>query len=256
MELALAAARQARDWGNAILVIGIVAEIVIEAVWPDAPDLFPLLRGKHATKPLTRWRDHFWKKKNLAILIVGLVTVFGLGLERVKGQAADDLADQIRTDLEERQLRVSPRIWLFRGEALERVSAKMKPFAGQRVAVFANQKFVDDRQEVLFFAISLDAVLGGAGWLGPSGETVGPGPTGLLTNMSLDPPNRDSIEMILIETSPTSSSKTKLAADMLADALNSERVSAYVHNDSKPMGLNIPNDADVIAITVGRRLLP
>ena len=46
MEIALASARRYRDLGNAILVVGIVAEIVIEAVWPDIPDLFPADEGR------------------------------------------------------------------------------------------------------------------------------------------------------------------------------------------------------------------
>jgi hypothetical protein len=83
IELALASARRCRDIGNAILAIGIVIEIFIEAVWPDVPDVFGLLRGKRATQPLTRWCGHFWKKKNIAIFVVGLVTIFGLGFERV-----------------------------------------------------------------------------------------------------------------------------------------------------------------------------
>jgi hypothetical protein len=89
LEVALEAARRWRDLGNAILLGGILAEILIEASCPDRPSVFTL-----------KWRDHFCGPRNIAILMAGLVTLGGLWLERTEGQIADDKADQIQTSLQ------------------------------------------------------------------------------------------------------------------------------------------------------------
>jgi hypothetical protein len=89
LEIALAAARRWRDFGNLILLVGIVAEILIEGFCRDRPSVFT-----------PSWCDHICEPKNVAILIAGLITLAGLWLERTKGQDADDFADQIRTNLE------------------------------------------------------------------------------------------------------------------------------------------------------------
>lgn len=95
LEIALKAARRYRDLGNTILVVGIFAEILIEAIWPDS-EHSPSLASRFSKW----WKDHFWKGKNIAILLAGLVTISGLWLERTQGTNADDFADQIRTNLE------------------------------------------------------------------------------------------------------------------------------------------------------------
>src|SRR5690242_13813084 len=102
LEMALEAARRWRDLGNAILLVGILAEILIEASWPDRPSIFTL-----------KWRDHLCASKNIAIVMAGLVTLGGLWLERREGQIADDKADEIRGNLQERVIAVSPRYWLL-----------------------------------------------------------------------------------------------------------------------------------------------
>lgn len=70
LEVALETARRWRDLGNAILLVGILAEILIEALWPDRPSVFTL-----------KWRGHLCGPRNIAILMAGLVTVGGLWLE-------------------------------------------------------------------------------------------------------------------------------------------------------------------------------
>jgi hypothetical protein len=147
-------------------------------------------------------------------------------------------------------------LWLFSGDALVRVSEKAAPFSGQKVAMFADQALVDDKQEVLFFAISVDAVLGGAGWVGPTGERIVPGSTGLLNNLSFDPPDRKGINGVLVQTGPTASPRTEMAADAVVSALESEHLFAYHNKNSRLTDLPVPVDDDLIAITVGRRLLP
>jgi hypothetical protein len=104
LEAALKAARWYRDLGNTILVVGIFAEILIEAVWPDAKGSQD---GSFASRFSKWWKDHFWKGKNIAILLAGVVTLSGLWLERTQGTSADDLADQIRTNLESQTARLS-----------------------------------------------------------------------------------------------------------------------------------------------------
>ena len=94
--IALNAARRWRDWGNTILLVGILGELLIDAFWPDWPEMFPLLRGKAATGPLLRWwSNHFWKPRTIAILLVGLVAFGGLILERQEGNEADHVADDM-----------------------------------------------------------------------------------------------------------------------------------------------------------------
>src|SRR5713101_2106 len=97
LENALKAARWYRDLGNTILVVGIFAEILIEAIWPDAERSQV---SSFASRFSKWWKDHFWKGKNVAILLAGLVTLSGLWLERTQGTKADDVADRIRTNLE------------------------------------------------------------------------------------------------------------------------------------------------------------
>jgi hypothetical protein len=82
---ALSTARAGRDHGNTILLIGILTEVAIDTFWRDRPRVFS-----------QSWREHFFEKKTITILIVGLVIVGGLMLERRQGSIADDKAEEIQ----------------------------------------------------------------------------------------------------------------------------------------------------------------
>lgn len=99
LDTLLTEARLWRDRGNTILLLGILAEVVIDACWPDQPHLNPVLRGRGATRPLIRWRDHVFTWKNSVMCAVGLVTLAGLMLERYEGSTVDDINTEIRLDL-------------------------------------------------------------------------------------------------------------------------------------------------------------
>ena len=118
LEIALKAARNLRDWGNLILLIGILVEIGIDVFWPEPPSALPLLRGQRATQPLVSWRDHVLSARVFAMLVTGLVILAGLTLERVEGNKADDAADNIRARLEldalgNSQRRITPEFAIF-----------------------------------------------------------------------------------------------------------------------------------------------
>ena len=89
--------RDARDFGNLILVIGILAEVAIEALWPERAHHLAIKRGLRATSPLNNWEFPLATWKGRAILVVGIVIVFGLYRERSEGNTVDDVANQVQT---------------------------------------------------------------------------------------------------------------------------------------------------------------
>lgn len=102
LEVALAAARRWRDIGNAILLLAVLIEFAIDGFWPEPIVTFPLLCGRKATQPLSRWREQIFTLRNITTAVAGLAVALGIGMERIEGNKADDLADQIRTNLQER----------------------------------------------------------------------------------------------------------------------------------------------------------
>lgn len=98
LDTALRAARSARDWGNAILAIGIFFEVAFDGFWLEREAPFHIVRGK-ATTPLTRLKFPICTFKGFCMVLIGVVVLFGLIRERTKGQEADNVADQIEDSL-------------------------------------------------------------------------------------------------------------------------------------------------------------
>jgi hypothetical protein len=135
LDIALKFHRFWRDVGNDILLIGVLAEFLIDLLWLEPPEIFPLLRGRHATTPLLKWYRHLLTMKGVAVGVVNLMVFAGIFLERWQGAKADDVSDQIRTDLQRRIIFLTPRYRVLSPEAEQRISTALKPFAGQRVAI-------------------------------------------------------------------------------------------------------------------------
>src|ERR1700682_836816 len=100
---ALVGCRRWRDVGSAILLIGVVAELFIEAVWPETPISRPYLRGSKrimVNRP-KKWA-HLRNLRALILLVSTLAVAFGIFTEWSEGTKADDKADQIVADAENR----------------------------------------------------------------------------------------------------------------------------------------------------------
>lgn len=253
LEIALETARRWRDLGNAILLAGILAEILIEASWPERPSVFTL-----------RWCDHVRAPKNVAILMAGLITLGGLFLERREGQIADDKADQIRGNLQERVIAVSPRYWLLPLTVRHELAIGLKAFAGQRVAIMTNTRQLtrDPYNEIGFTQIAIAAMLDESKWLNPWGQSImkteGNGST---CTDCLEGPSNTFETGILIEADSRASENTKKAVHGLWEAFKSQHFNGFGWSSSANLqpeltNLSPPlprNDFDVIVVTVGTK---
>src|SRR5580698_347470 len=213
LEFALNTARRWRDLGNLILLVGIIAEILIEAFWRDRPSTFSL-----------KWCDHIREPENLAILIAGLLTLSGLWFERTKGQNADDFADQIRADLEQKIVGLAPRYWLIDAGS-ENIVAKIKPFVGQKVVILDCTSF--DILEIDSTATGLASRLDEADWLNPWGEHIllpYPASTArsrIFNKVMFDSQDKGRCSQgVFVEIGPRASDRVRDAATALVDALN------------------------------------
>jgi hypothetical protein len=84
--------RNLRDIGTVILLIGVIAEILIDNFWESSHP--PLLRGRRATTLLKQRGDRL---KKPILIFVGLILVGGgIALEWWQGTKADNTADRIR----------------------------------------------------------------------------------------------------------------------------------------------------------------
>jgi hypothetical protein len=108
LETLLSAARSARDWGNAVLALGILLEVAVDALWPKQPISFPVLH-RRATTQLQKRQFPICTLKGFCVVLAGLIVLFGLYRERTEGKEADDLADQIRTNLTRWLVALNPR---------------------------------------------------------------------------------------------------------------------------------------------------
>ena len=92
-----------RDLGTWAVIIGVVAEIVIDEFWEiEKP---ALLRGIKATTLLKTRADRL---KRCAMICAGVVMVGGgIGVEMWQGGRADYVSDQIRTNLQTQLVRVT-----------------------------------------------------------------------------------------------------------------------------------------------------
>jgi hypothetical protein len=85
-----------RNVGTILVIIGVIGEILID-IWWDTPSL-PLLRGKKPTTPLATNSE---RHKRYVMLLFGIGMVAGgIALELWQGGKADDVADQIQTELQ------------------------------------------------------------------------------------------------------------------------------------------------------------
>ena len=188
-------------------------------VWVDLLEVE--LPPKVLDDRLKAW-GNFW----CAILIAA-----GVAIEVIAGFKADTKSDEIRIALQQRILRVSPRVWLLTSDAQDRICKALRPYGSQKVEIFANQKAVDDKSEVLSFAVALDSVLNHCGWRGPLLPILN---KGLFSNIRLDPPNGESATGVSIEPAREAPPSVENAADALSSALGSEQLSTMFFSPASP----------------------
>jgi hypothetical protein len=128
--------RRLRDIGNLLILVGILAEIAIDIFWPERSTLFPTLREYSAITPFLRWWDHIRSWRVLAMFVAGMVVLAGLMYERVEGENADQVADQLLTDAITGQTKLE-RFIAGRQIVRDLALAKLCTFAGTPIWVAA-----------------------------------------------------------------------------------------------------------------------
>jgi hypothetical protein len=154
--------RDLRDIGSIILLVGVIAEIVIDEFWEASHP--PLLRGRKATT-LFKTKAARWKRYSM--LFAGLVLVGGgIAMEWWQGKAADDVSDEIRTNLQTELVEVSPRPGLLYGKRREDLISNIRQFAGQRAEIRFCRHLPIDKEE-WSTAVLIQVAVRGAKWTIP-----------------------------------------------------------------------------------------
>jgi len=249
-----------RDIGTYILILGIILEGLIDIFWKEKPSII-------TWDTRTGWQKFsaWWKvARNGVVLATLAIVAVGVGMEMKFGDWADDVADEMRFNLQERVVRLSPRYWHLltdMGGGDQRMEAKLYMFAGQKIEVVKYASPSED-QEASLVADLLDAVLNTSGWLSPSGQkiidTSHPGIaywTNLWTDESRSRWDRNGIAIVVDLKAPAA---TTNAAKALRSALEAEHVSVIDPSEltpayGTPQGLKI--DSSTIVLTVCRRPL-
>jgi len=244
-EIALATHSALRDWGNTILAVGIFIEIGIEGFWPE--------RTEHGR------RFPICTLKGFCIFLAGLVLLYGLWRERTEGLEADKTADQIRTNLQERIIGLTPREWLLTPDVEHRIGSALKSYAGQRVAIREYKWQADnDTMEMGFSQLRLATTLDDAGWLNPLGEkimTSAQSSSGSAKNCNdcLIEDSNIGVTGIVIQVDAGASAKAHAAAHALNKALKSEYFAVGEIPWSADALVSSSQDPNLIVVTIGRK---
>jgi hypothetical protein len=163
--------RTLRDVGTLMVVIGVVAEILIDEFWDNMPP--PLLRGRRAT---TLLKTSAARLKRCALIFAGIILVAGgLLLEYWQGNEADDVSDQIRTALQQQVLSVTIRnaalTMMASGRAAQIIPTaelpNLKLFPGMRAEIMNVSPSYSPSlsfQESWDLAAAIVGILKDAGW--------------------------------------------------------------------------------------------
>jgi hypothetical protein len=227
------------------VVIGVAFEFVED--WQKAKEK----REWHERNP---WSP-ILPKVGFAFLVLGLAgeIVFQTWIEKRDTVFKTDAANRI-TELTRKAL---PRERLV-FEAMDTMVAKLRPFAGQKVAMFA----VPNNSEAQSFAGTLDITLDKAGWRGLKGERLLdsnlPKINGRQALFSIKliplPSERASAIDISVERHPNSSPAVKDAAEALRAQLESHNIEILPEEGNTIVfGGPLIVDVDVITVIVGRQ---
>lgn len=119
-----------RDIGTYTLIVGVLAESLLDLFWKEKQPAITLDVRTKAEK-FCAW----WNPRNIAILVVIFVVAIGIGMEMVFGDWADDIADQMRVD-STAELTAFVRLESgIREITRDDPTYKLKPFAGTTIVV-------------------------------------------------------------------------------------------------------------------------
>src|SRR5271163_2198406 len=157
--------RRIRDLATWAVIIGVIAEILIDEFWQiERP---PLLRGLKATTPLKTRADRY---KRYAMIFAGVVMVGGgIGVETWQGGQADKVADEIRHNLEIELIAVEARTHLLVANK-DQIIDKLNPFPQQKIAIFLSPGDQEQMEEEIEFGVVIMGLVTHAGWLNPAGN--------------------------------------------------------------------------------------
>jgi len=99
-QLVLSALRVTRDRWTLVVVIGIIAEVIVEAIWLQRSSPVNVLAEPKPTRPFAAWHFPLLSGKGALIFVAGIVTAISLYKEWSGGQAVDAKADKIQAVLQ------------------------------------------------------------------------------------------------------------------------------------------------------------
>jgi hypothetical protein len=195
-------------------------------------------------------------------LLAALGVATSVGIEIYAGNRADDVADQIRANLQERVIAVSPRFWVLSTAVQDELAVNLKAFAGQRVAITTNARQLkfDPYGEIPLTQTVIARMLDESKWLNPWGDRIMKPVKGdgAFCTDCLSAPGNDFVTGMSIEADVNASAETKKAARALSDALTSQHLngigwsnSANVRFLSTRLSPPLPPDPNLIVVTIG-----
>jgi hypothetical protein len=260
LEAALAVHRFWRNAGNDALVVFLVIEALL-AAWPELPNGWSPWKVPpwHLI-----WLAHHLPSRQKLLLLAALGVAISVGIEIYAGNQADDVADQIRGNLQERVIAVSPRYWLLPLTVQHELAVALKAFAGQRVAILENTQQIarDPYSEIRLTQLVIAATLDESRWMNPWGErimkTEGNGSN---CTDCLEGPSNTFDTGIMIEADFRASEDTKKAVHALWEAFKSQHFDGFGWSNSanlQPLltSLSPPlsaDDSNVIVVTIGAK---
>jgi hypothetical protein len=240
LDTALHSYRFWRDKGNDILIAALLAEFLIEAPWTEHPNWWPWNRNK-TKRALRSWRlKHVLRdlalSRKRAMVAAAFIVFFGVAVERIWGNWADDKADEIRFKLETELLEVGPRTQLLYGQPRADFVARMKRFKGQNVETRYCRQYMDSpiNEEAMSVAMLLPVRLKEAGWNAPFAAPLDCGGQG-----------------ITVTVGSKASTRTHAVAEALRFAIG--KIPLFVDDkvgDVKAMGVPEPNNPNSVVLLV------
>lgn len=244
LQRALSYHRHLRDVGNCVLFGLTALGTLIEAVWPQPPELF-LVRSEKATKPLLKWYRYLKTARGKIVTAIGLAVLATILFEIKQGYKADLAGDRIQTILQERAIAGDPRYNLiFPPTQVGHVDPDFSLFSQQKTDIRIGTGHWDACvwDEASRTANFLAWFLGLAGWVAPDGSELW---------RRGDIPADVSLQGIAVEIAPTASPRTQAAAKLLRKKLRRKGISVGRNGAYGPPPPNL--NPSTILVIVGSK---